>query len=466
MKDTGLHHRGEQDEEEEELWPPAPTKIDSLPLTPSEYQRYGRQMILPGFGGLPAQLILKRSRVLVVGAGGLGCPAVQYLALGGVGHITVVDHDVVERSNLARQCLHTEKRIGMSKAESIRVAVEALNPHVTLAPITQQFTASNALPLVSSHDLVLDCTDNPLTRYLINDAAVLCGKAVVSGAAQGLEGQLVVLHRELYDINGAGSSGRGPCYRCLFPVAPRPQDVTDCSEGGVLGTITGLVGTLQANETIKLLLEGLHRSADGNGEGSPSPPTPTMLLASPMSVASSTLFRSIKLRPRRTDCRVCGDETALTAKGLRRISSLEEEDYISFCGLATLPPTGPGTEVEDYERRARTSVQDLTNLPRRPRLVVDVRTEEEWSIIRLPRGVNTISECRATALRAKQRGSKQADKEELSLSLSTRHVPVLCKRGNDSKMAVAALEQLLRFVDITGGLTAWSKQVDPGFPMY
>lgn len=253
----------------------------------------------------------------------------------------------------------------------------SLNPHVTVKPVVEQFTPQNALALVSSHDVVLDCTDNPLTRYLINDAAVLCGKAVVSGAAQGLEGQLVVLHKELGEqtasSSSSSSSSRGPCYRCLFPVAPRPQDVTDCSEGGILGTITGLVGTLQANETIKLLLEPIHQTRS----------TPSLLLASPMSDTGSS-FRTIKIRPRRRDCRACGDDDVLAEKGLRRIASLEDEDYLSFCGLRA--PLGEDDSIHAL------NVRQLASLPKPPDLVVDVRTEEEFSIVQLPPGIKTISE--------------------------------------------------------------------------
>ncbi len=204
-----------------------------LPMLLPEYARYGRQMILPDFG-LPGQLRLRNAKVLVVGAGGLGCPAVQYLAAAGVGQISILDHDVVEPSNLARQILHSDATVGIHKAVSAANAAKQINPYIKALPIAEAISAANARQLMHGQDLVLDCTDNPLTRYLISDAAVLEGVQVVSGAAQGYDGQLVVLHKRIKaefagpKVSAAASAGdvRGPCYRCLFPKAPRPDEVT------------------------------------------------------------------------------------------------------------------------------------------------------------------------------------------------------------------------------------------------
>ncbi|KAL9936348.1 hypothetical protein V8E36_004416 [Tilletia maclaganii] len=285
-------------------------------LSLCEYARYSRQLLLPppAFDGVRSQVKLRDARVLVVGAGGLGCPAITYLVAAGVGSITIVDSDVVELSNLARQFLHSTAAAETRtfKADSIAEAAHRINPHVTVIPRCVDFTTHNALDLVRGNDLVLDCTDNPLTRYLSNDAAVLAGIPVVSGAAQGVEGQVVVLNKPL------AHPERGPCYRCLFPKSPRPEETQNCSDGGVLGIITGLIGTLQALEAIKLIT--------GIGEDPLAPPT--LLLASPLSV-STPPFRTIKLRPRRAaTCRSCGD-AALPD----HIVSLEQEDYLTFCGI-------------------------------------------------------------------------------------------------------------------------------------
>lgn len=392
-------------------WPPMAPSSLPYPLTSIEYQRYGRQLVLPAFGGVQSQLRLRNAKALVVGAGGLGCPAVQYLASAGVGAITVVDHDNVERSNLARQVLHTEDRIGMAKVQSIREAVKSLNPHVRVIPVHEPFTSLNATDLVAQHDLVLDCTDNPLTRYLINDAAVLADKMVVSGAAQGTEGQLMVLHKHLPTLDPSDSPQRGPCYRCLFPIAPNPQDVTACEDGGVLGTITGILGTMQANEAIKLLtgmiaeeelseVEAISASRNRTAPEitdpkdtttttttSSSPPCQStlavpvrMLLASPMSLIP---FRSIKLRPRAPNCRACGDESVLAEQNLRRISDLGQEDYHTFCGL---PPTEEAQE-EGEDITLHMTVKDLASMTQSggPWLILDVRTSEEYHIVKLPR---------------------------------------------------------------------------------
>jgi adenylyltransferase/sulfurtransferase len=251
--------------------PEASDASDASSLDLQEYRRYGRQMILPGFG-LPAQLRLKKSKVLVVGAGGLGCPVLLYLASAGVGHITIMDHDTVEISNLHRQVLHTQKRVGMSKVDS---AVEAIrewvppasrengscpgrrNSSVVVQPIYRSLSPSVLLSReldFDSFDLILDCSDNAATRYLLNDACVQHGKVLVSGAAIRLEGQLVVWNLPPAE----GQTTRGPCYRCVFPKTGTERASQNCEDEGVLGTVTGTIGTLMAAEAIKLLT-GMHR---------------------------------------------------------------------------------------------------------------------------------------------------------------------------------------------------------------
>jgi adenylyltransferase/sulfurtransferase len=212
-----------------------------MTLTPEEVARYQRHLSLPGFGPA-AQERLKAGSVLVIGAGGLGCPALLYLAAAGVGRIVVVDADAVDASNLQRQVLYASSDQGAGKAEAAARRLRSLNPLVRVEPMPVRFDRSNALELVRSCDVVVDGSDNFPTRYLVNDACVIAGRPFVYGAIQGFEGQLSV-------FNWRG----GPTYRCLFPDPPPPGTVPDCAEGGVLGAVTGLIGTAQACEAIKLL---------------------------------------------------------------------------------------------------------------------------------------------------------------------------------------------------------------------
>ncbi|CDR99713.1 related to molybdenum cofactor biosynthetic protein [Sporisorium scitamineum] len=451
---------------------PSPQAHPSLPMSLAEYARYGRQMILPDFG-LPAQLRLRAAKVLVVGAGGLGCPAVQYLAAAGVGQISILDHDVVEPSNLARQILHNDATVGMHKAVSAAQAVKQINPYITAVPISEAISAGNARWIMRGHDLVLDCTDNPLTRYLISDAAVLEGIQVVSGAAQGYDGQLVVLHKRIKAefagpraVAGAGGVVRGPCYRCLFPKAPRPDEVTNCEDGGVLGGVTGLVGTMQALEAVKILA--------GIGEDTP----PMLTLVSPL---TPTPFRCVKIRPRRiATCRSCGDPAQVEEA---MITDLEREDYTTFCGLNV--PLGTSGELP---RTAVSSMQPSA-------LVVDVRPTVEYGIAKLDGSLHVPIQ---TLLKNPARAWDRIREAQRQPS----PVLVVCKKGNDSQLAVKALLEhqkelrakaavepahplqtadaesdsvekekitaitAMKVSDLIGGLRAYSREKDPNFPVY
>jgi len=212
-----------------------------MPLSPEEIGRYRRHLSLPGFGA-PAQEKLKASSVLVIGAGGLGCPALLYLAAAGVGRIVVVDDDVVDASNLQRQVLYADADRGARKADAAALRLSALNPLVQVEALAVRFTRSNALALVRSCDVVVDGSDNFATRYLVNDACVIAGRPFVYGAIQGFEG-----HVSVFNYKG------GPTYRCLFPEPPEPGTVPSCAEAGVLGAVTGVIGALQACEAIKVI---------------------------------------------------------------------------------------------------------------------------------------------------------------------------------------------------------------------
>lgn len=298
-----------------------------------------------------------------------------------------------------------------------------MNPHVHAEAYPSFLNTENARDLTASHDLVLDCTDNVMTRYLISDAAVLADRQVVSGAAQGYEGQLIVLHKNLGDI-------RGPCYRCLFPEAPKPQHTQSCDDGGILGSVTGLIGTLQAIEAIKLLT--------GVGEAT----QPTILFATPFGTQP---FRSVRVRPIQTKrCRACGDPSSVD-----KISDLTKEDYRLFCNL-TAPRSFP-VRSEDV------GILDLRRLPEGDALVVDVRPPHEYAITALSDSQNlSIDQVRANAGNAiKTLPGKQP-------------VLVVCRSGNDSREAVHLLQSAdpsRVFANVTGGLRSYARY-NPSFKMY
>ncbi|KAF9463847.1 hypothetical protein BDZ94DRAFT_1282294 [Collybia nuda] len=395
--------------------------MSTLPL--EDYKRYGRQMILDGFG-LPGQLKLQRASVAVVGAGGLGCPALQYLGAAGIGRIGIIDHDRVELSNLSRQILHNEETVGMYKADSATQALKRLNSHLTVDAITTALTAENALSLLAPYDVILDCTDNAPTRYLLSDTAVALKKPLVSGAAQKYEGQLCV-----YNLGPDG-----PCYRCLFPKPPAQDTVGTCEETGILGVVTGIIGDMQALETIRLIT-GLHDYK------------PSLLM---FSALSSPQFKNFKLRTRNVKCAACG-----TAE--QRLGEIKDIDYVQFCG-------GPRP---DWERRGlgegvdgwRIRIKDFETALKSGKQVsiLDVRPETEFGICQLPLSTNVPL------------GRLVANPIEF-LPKKGMEAYIVCRLGNDSQIAVEALRSVsgegVVIKDVVGGLRAWSRDVDATFPVY
>ncbi|RDI96619.1 molybdopterin-synthase adenylyltransferase MoeB [Meiothermus sp. QL-1] len=248
-----------------------------------ELDRYARHIVLPGVGGA-GQARLRQSAVLVVGAGGLGAPALLYLAAAGVGRLGLVEMDRVDLSNLQRQVLYDTPSIGQPKAEVARSRLQDLNPHIQIETHPVRLTAQNALPILASYDLVLDCSDNFPTRYLVNDACVLLGKPLVYGAIHQFEGQLSVFHYQ-----------GGPCYRCLFPKPPAPHSVPSCAEAGVFGVLPGVVGSLMATEALKVLL-GLGEVLSGK-----------LLHYDGLKAR----FHTVRFH-RRPDCPVCGEHPSVT----------------------------------------------------------------------------------------------------------------------------------------------------------
>lgn len=401
------------------------THLHERPLNHSEVARYSRQLILPEFG--PAgQRKLSSSSVLVVGCGGLGCPAAIYLAAAGVGRLGLIDYDTVELNNLHRQILHTEGRVGMAKAASIALSVKALNSQVEVVPYEVALTSQVALGIISKYDIVLDCSDNVATRYLVNDACVLANKPLVSGSALRYEGHLMVFHHD-----------GGPCYRCLHPIPPPPETVTNCSDGGVLGVVPGTIGCLQAMEAIKL--------ASGLG----SPLSQKLLLFD----ALEGMFRTMKLRGRKSDCEVCGEAPTIT----------KLIDYEQFCGAAA---TDKDEGIKLLEGDQRVTVEEYRDVRAKdtPHLLIDVRRPIELEICALPSCINIPLN------QLWKPDSVALIKEKLS-SVQTKSIYCVCRRGNDSQLAVRQLESTLsehgcQVRDIIGGLTAWANRIDPTLPVY
>ncbi|HEX6965529.1 MAG TPA: molybdopterin-synthase adenylyltransferase MoeB [Gemmatimonadaceae bacterium] len=373
-------------------------------LSNEEVLRYSRHLILPEVG-LEGQRRLKAARVLLVGAGGLGSPLALYLAAAGVGHMGLVDFDVVDVTNLQRQVLHGTKDVGRLKLDSARDRVADINPHVTLETYETQLTSQNALEIVRDYDLVIDGTDNFPTRYLVNDACVLTGKPNVYGSIFRFEGQASVF-----------ATDDGPCYRCLFREPPPPGLVPSCAEGGVLGVLPGLVGTIQATEAIKLIL----------GVGQPL--IGRLLLIDTLRMQ----FRTLKLQ-RDPTCPACGT---------RELKELI--DYEEFCGVRKAAA----------EARAAQAIPEVTPRELAERLargddvdVLDVREPHEWEIARIPGArlvpLGTLAEVLPTLD-------------------PTREIVVHCKGGSRSAKAVRQMQAagFQRVWNLAGGILRWSDEVD------
>ena len=382
----------------------------SLPdLSQEEILRYSRHLIIPDVG-LTGQRRLKAARVLLIGAGGLGSPLALYLAAAGVGHLGLVDFDVVDVSNLQRQVLHGTRDIGRPKLESARARVADVNPHVELTTYETILDSSNALEILEGYDIVIDGTDNFPTRYLVNDACVILGKPNVYGSIFRFEGQASVFATE-----------QGPCYRCLFPEPPPPGMVPSCAEGGVLGVLPGLIGTIQATETIKLIL--------GIGE----PLIGRLLLVD----ALSARFRTVKLH-KNPECPACGT---------REIKALI--DYQQFCGV----PQAEAQARRDGAVPETTPLELVERLKRGEVALIDVREPHEWEIGHIP-GARLIP---------------LATLPEALASLDgTREIVVHCKSGVRSAKAVRQLQAagFTRVSNLAGGILRWSDDVDPTVPRY
>ncbi|OVA20005.1 UBA/THIF-type NAD/FAD binding fold [Macleaya cordata] len=402
-------------------------------LSPEMIYRYSRHLLLPNFG-VQGQSNLLKSSILVVGAGGLGSPALLYLAACGVGRLGIVDHDVVELNNLHRQIIHAEAYIGQSKVKSAAAACRAINSSIQIVEHKEALRTSNALEIMSKYDIVVDATDNAPSRYLISDCCVVLGKPLISGAALGLEGQLTV-----YNHNG------GPCYRCLFPTPPPTTACQRCSDSGVLGVVPGVIGCLQALEALKV--------ASAVGE----PLSGRMLLFD----ALSARIRIVKIRGRSLNCEACGENAAFTRQFFQNF------DYEKFTQspLSTTPlklkllPETARISSEEYKERVANGEAHV---------LIDVRPAHHFKIVSLPKALNVPLSTLEAQLSAISSALKDEEERKGLGSGSNASLYVICRRGNDSQRAVDCLHKMgfSSAKDIIGGLESWAQNVDPNFPTY
>jgi sulfur-carrier protein adenylyltransferase/sulfurtransferase len=377
-------------------------------LNNDEILRYSRHLIMPEVG-MAGQQKLKAAKVLCIGAGGLGSPLALYLTAAGVGTLGIVDFDVVDYTNLQRQILHTTNDVGRKKLDSAAEKLKAINPFLNLRTFETQLNSSNALELFREFDIVADGTDNFPTRYLVNDACVLTGKPNVYGSIFRFEGQASVF-----------ATDAGPCYRCLYPEPPPPGLVPSCAEGGVLGILPGLVGVIQATETIKLIL--------GQGDSLAG----RLLLVDALGMK----FRELKLR-KNPDCPACGTHPTVT----------KLIDYEQFCGIrgAEAPAANdiPSITVEELKKKLDAKADVF---------VLDVREPHEYQICNLGGYLIPVGDL------PKRVGELDANREIIA------H----CKMGGRSAKAVNFLRRsgFQKVYNLTGGILAWADKIDPKMPKY
>jgi len=385
-----------------------------MALSNEEVQRYSRHLIMPEVG-VDGQEKLKKGSVLCIGAGGLGSPAALYLAAAGVGTIGIVDFDVVDFSNLQRQIIHGTPDVGRSKLASAKDRLLALNPLIRVETYETALSSKNALELFKPYDVILDGTDNFPTRYLVNDACVILGKPNTYGSIFRFEGQASVF-----------ATKNGPCYRCLYPEPPPPGLVPSCAEGGVLGVLPGVIGTIQATEAVKLIM--------GIGE----PLIGRFLIYDALRMK----FRELKLK-KDPDCPVCGTNPTVR----------ELIDYEQFCGVAPSAPEVAVTAASDNE--TDTTVTELKKKidAKEDFFLLDVREPNEYQIGRIPG--STLIPLGEVPQRVNE---IPRDKE----------IIVHCKMGGRSAKAATFLRQqgFTRVKNLKGGILDWSDKIDPSVPKY
>ena len=380
-------------------------------LTVDEVRRYSRHLIIPDVG-MAGQKRLKNAKVLCVGAGGLGSPALMYLAAAGVGTLGIVEFDTVDESNLQRQIIHGQSDIGRSKAESARDSVKEINPYVNVILHEERLDVDNVKGIFAQYDLIVDGTDNFATRYLVNDAAVLLGKPYVWGSIYRFDGQASVFWAD-----------HGPCYRCLYPEAPPPGMVPSCAEGGVLGVLCASIGSIQVTEAIKLLT--------GVGE----PLVGRLMIYDALEMQ----YRQVKVR-KDPDCALCGDHPTVT----------DLIDYDAFCGVVSeeAQAAAMGSTVTPKQLKQWQDEQEDIFL-------IDVREPGEYEIVNIP-------------------GAVLIPKGEFLMGNALEQMPqdkkivVHCKTGVRSAEVLAVLHSagFADAVHVGGGVIAWVNQIEPEKPVY
>lgn len=394
-----------------------PTSIPALvepgpALTVDEVRRYSRHLIIPDVG-MAGQRRLMNAKVLCVGAGGLGSPALMYLAAAGVGTLGIVEFDVVDESNLQRQVIHGQSDIGKSKALSAKASIAEINPYVNVQIHEVRLDVDNVMDIFSQYDLIVDGTDNFATRYLVNDACVLLKKPYVWGSIYRFDGQASVFWSEY-----------GPCYRCLYPEPPPPGMVPSCAEGGVLGVLCASIGAIQTTEAIKLIA--------GIGE----PLVGSLMIYDALEMS----YRKIKVR-KDPNCPICNDHPIQTEL---------LPDYEAFCGVLTesAAAASTGSTISVTELKSKMDNHEKF-------MLIDVREPSEWDIVKIP-GATLIP--------------KQGFIDGSALESLPNDVPIIlhCKSGVRSAECLAVLKQA-GFADAThvaGGVVAWVKQIDSSLPIY
>jgi sulfur-carrier protein adenylyltransferase/sulfurtransferase len=380
-------------------------------LSVDEVKRYSRHLIIPEIG-MAGQKRLKNAKVLCVGAGGLGSPALLYLAAAGVGTLGIVEFDVVDESNLQRQIIHGQSDIGRSKAQSARDSINEINPLVKVVLHETALDNDNALQIFAQYDLIVDGTDNFATRYLVNDACVLLGKPYVWGSIYRFDGQASVFWSEY-----------GPCYRCLYPEPPPPGMVPSCAEGGVLGVLCASIGSIQVNEAIKVIT-GVGESLVGR-----------LMIYDALEMS----YRTVRIR-KDPECAICGKNPTIT----------ELIDYDAFCGAvsADAQEAASGSTITAAELKGMLDRHDDIFL-------VDVREPNEYEIVSIP----------GATLIPKDQFLTGAALEQLP---QDKRIVLHCKSGARSAEVLAVVKNagFADAVHVGGGVLAWVNQVDPSLPTY
>ncbi|MEH2203637.1 MAG: molybdopterin-synthase adenylyltransferase MoeB [Nostoc sp.] len=385
--------------------------LDEIQLTKDDYERYSRHLILPEVG-LEGQKRLKAASVMCIGTGGLGSPLLLYLAAAGVGRIGIVDFDVVDTSNLQRQVIHGTSWVGKPKIESAKNRIHEINPYCQVDLYETRLTSENALELIQPYDIVVDGTDNFPTRYLVNDACVLLNKPNVYGSILRFEGQATVFNYE-----------GGPNYRDLFPEPPPPGMVPSCAEGGVLGILPGIIGLIQATEAVKIIL-GQGNTLSGR-----------LLLYNALDMK----FRELKLRP-------------------NPIRPVIEKliDYEEFCGIPQAKAEEAKQQMESQEMTVK-DLKELLDSGAKDFVLLDVRNPHEYDIAKIPGSV-------LVPLPDIENGNGVAKVKEI---LNGHRLIAHCKMGGRSAKALAILKEAgIVGTNVKGGITAWSREIDPSVPEY